>query len=125
MKEYGYVFVLILLLSVLPAAGQKSKADKLFADKQYYAAAQIYEKEADNAKAEILPAIQLNTGICYLNINRPQTALPWLELAAKDENAGGEVWYQYGLALQQTGEYHRAISAFEQCLKLQIGRAHV
>ncbi len=120
-KKRRYIFVVVLALTVFPLAGQKSKADRLFADKQYYAAAQIYEEEVGNAKPGNLLEIQLNIGLCYLNINRPQKALPWLERAAKITNSNGETWYQYGLALQQTGDYRKAIKAFERCLQLQGG----
>jgi len=65
--------------------------------------------------------IRKKTGLCYLNINQPHRALRWLQQVVDYGVADFETWYNYGLALQQTGEYHTALRAFEQCLLIQPG----
>jgi tetratricopeptide (TPR) repeat protein/outer membrane protein OmpA-like peptidoglycan-associated protein len=96
---------------------QKAKADKLYENKQYYAAAQAFEKELADGKGDPIDT-RKKIGVCYLNINRPQTALPWLQQAA-GSNADADVCYHYALALQQTGHYAEAIAQFEQSLRLR------
>ncbi len=115
---FNIVF-LLTGVAVVPGFAQKSKADKLYDNKLYDAAARIYEKEIVKAKDAGRYEMLLKTGLCYLNTNRPQTALSWLEQAANYVGATGDAWYRYGLALQQTGNYLEAVNAFEQCLRLQ------
>lgn len=124
-KHYIFIHILKLVIFLLagivtiPVSAQKSKADKLFDNKQYHAAALIYEKEIETAKESARSEMLTKVGTCYLKINRPQKALHFLQQATSENKADGNFWYQYGLALQQTGEYRSAIQAFEQCLKLQ------
>jgi len=120
----NYRFIIPFLLVFLyttPVSAQKAKADKLFENKQYFAAAQIYEKEAMNAKSSNLREIRKKTGMCYLKINQPQKALYWLQQTIDGGVSDADTWYHYGLALQQTANYHEAIAAFEKCLQMQPG----
>ena len=111
------VFFLMMLIAV-PVYAQKSKTDKLFDGKQYDAAAKAYEKELADGKGNT-NELRKKIGLCYLRMNRMQTALPYLQQAVSSGAADADLWYQYGLALQQTGAYHEAISAFEICLSMQ------
>ena len=118
--------LLALFLLVSPVSAQKIailskvKPDKLFGNKQYYAAAQSFEKELSEGKGNPM-ATRKKIGICYLKINQPQKALPWLQQVTDGGAADADAWYQYGLALQQTANYHDAIAVFEHCLQLQPG----
>ena len=127
---------LLILISVTPIEAQtkfdklfgaflKPKPDKLFETKQYYAAAQAFEKELTDEKGGDPLEIRRKTGICYLNINQPQKALYWLQQVAESGAADAETWHQYGLALQQTANYTEAITAFERCLQMQPGHPMV
>ena len=111
------VFILILMIAV-PVYAQKSKTDKLFDNKQYYAAAKAYEKELATGKGNS-NELRKKIGLCYLRINRPQTALPYLKQIVLSSAADADLWYQYGLALQQTENYQEAIAAFDVCLSMQ------
>lgn len=115
------MILFMLAGAAFPSFGQKSRADRLFNSKQYYAAAQLYEKIAGGEKGGSRVEVQLQAGMCYMRISRPQAALPWFRQIIDGGNADGNVWYQYGLALQQTGDYRGAIGAFEQCIRLWPG----
>ena len=121
----GIIFFLFLLFAGPVSAQfqlffQKPKAGKLFENKQYAAAAKAYEKELADGKGDALE-IRKKIGLCYLKINRPQTALPHFQQVVEGGYADADLWYQYGLALQQTASYHEAIAAFEECLRMQPG----
>jgi tetratricopeptide (TPR) repeat protein/outer membrane protein OmpA-like peptidoglycan-associated protein len=120
MKKY---LIICLLAGITGTVGfaQKAKADKLFTNKQYYAAAQAYEQALNGEKGKERSEILLKTGLCYLNINRPQAALLWLKQLIDEDSFSADVWYQYGLALQLSGNYGEAIRAFEKCLQWQQG----
>jgi len=113
-----YIVFFLMMIFTVPVCAQKSKTDKLFDSKQYDAAAKAYEKELAAGKGNTND-LRKKIGLCYLRTNRPQTALPYLQQTVLSGVADADVWYQYGLALQQTGNYHEAISAFEECLHLQ------
>ena len=129
----GLVLILCVVLFTNPVNAQKpsifqklnifqnAKADKLFENKQYYAAAQAFEKELTDDKGGDPIAIRKKIGLCYLKINQPQKALPWLQQLTISGIADADTWYQYGLALQQTANYREAIPAFEECLAIQPG----
>ena len=128
-KVYVYILFLLLFVFAAPVSAQnfkkitdllKPSADKLYSSKQYYAAAQAFENDLVNGKGDP-QKIRINTGLCYLNINQPEKALFWLQQVAEGGNVDGDVWYAYGLALQQTKKYREAISAFEQCLLMKPG----
>ena len=108
----------------LPVFLQPS-ANKLYNSKQYYAAAQAFEKDLASGKGGDPQELRRKTGLCYLNINQPQKALFWLEQVTEGGNADADTWYQYGLALQQTANYLEAITAFEECLEMQPGHPMV
>jgi tetratricopeptide (TPR) repeat protein/outer membrane protein OmpA-like peptidoglycan-associated protein len=110
---------LLVILFISPVSAQK-KADKLFENRQYYAAAQVFEKELADGKRGNPIEIRKKTGICYLKINQPEKALHWLQQAAAG-NTDADLCYQYGLALQQTANYAGAIETFGQCLRIQPG----
>jgi len=97
------------------------KPNKLFENRQYYAAAQGFEKELSDGKSVNPTEIRKKIGLSYLRINQPQRALPWLQQAIEGGSVDVDTWYHYGLALQQTANYREAIAAFEQCLGLQPG----
>jgi len=109
-----YIILFLMMIIAVPVCAQKSKADKLFDSKQYDAAAKIYEKELTTGKGNT-NELRKRIGLCYLRINRPQMALPFLQQIVLSGAADADIWYQYGLALQQTGNYQKAISAFEMC----------
>jgi len=117
------LFILLFSLFILcsPVSAQKSKADKLFESKQYYAAAQAFEKDIIDGKKGNLMEMMKKTGLCYLKINQPQKSLLWLQIVIDNGATDADTWFQYGLALQQTGKYHEAMAAFEQCLQIQPG----
>jgi len=123
-KAFSFTFTLFLLIyiSISPVSAQlfKPSADKLYNGKQYYAAAQAFEKELTTGKGNP-QEIRRKTGLCYLNINQPQKALFWLQQVVAGGAANADTWYSYGLALQQTANYTEAITAFEQCLLMQPG----
>ena len=117
-----FVLLFTIVLSITPASAQlfsKVKPDKLYESRQYYAAAQAFEKDLAAGKGSNPNEIRKKIGLCYLKINNPQKAVSWLEQVADGGNA--DTWYQYGLALQQTANYHEAITAFERCLEMQPG----
>jgi len=127
---FSILFLFIFLfLFVPPVAAQfpfqfsflQPKPNKLYENKQYYAAAQAFEKELIEGKGGNLMDIRKKIGLCYLKINQPQKALVWLQQVTDGGAADADTWYQYGLALQQTAGYHEAMAAFEQCLKMQEG----
>jgi len=113
----------LFILSTVPVSAQlfNVSADKLYNSKQYYAAAQAFEKDLITGKGGNPQEIRRKTGLCYLNINQPQKALFWLQQVAESGSADADTWYSYGLALQQTANYSEAITAFEQCLLMQPG----
>ena len=117
------IFFLLFILSTVPVSAQlfNVSADKLYNSKQYYAAAQAFEKDLITGKGGNPQEIRRKTGLCYLNINQPQKALFWLQQVAESGSADADTWYSYGLALQQTANYSEAITAFEQCLLMQPG----
>ncbi len=119
---------LLVILFANPVFGQKffqkAKADKLYESKQYYAAAQAFEKELTDGKGGDPTEIRKKIGICYLKINQSQKALHWLQQVA-GSNTDADLCYQYGLALQQTANYTEAIEVFEQCLRLRPGHPTV
>ena len=127
MKESGFCRLFINSVLTIALSGivsiswaQKSKADKLYNNKQFFAATQLYEKElSDIMEDDIRQIYYFNIGSCYLGINKPQAALPWLKLAVERADMNAECWYLYGTALQQTGNYRDAIRAFEKCVALQ------
>jgi len=102
---------------------QPVKPDKLFENKQYAAAAKAYEIELIKGKSNA-NEVRKKIGLCYLKINRPQMALPHLQQLIDFGIDDADLWYQYGLALQQTGSYQEAITAFEECLKLRSGHPY-
>ena len=114
---------LLFILSTAPVSAQmfKPSANKLYNNKQYYAAAQAFEKELTTGKGGNPQEIRRKTGLCYLNINQPQKALFWLQQVTGGGSANADTWYSYGLALQQTANYTEAITAFERCLLMQPG----
>ena len=99
----------------------KPKAEKLYQNRQYYAAAQAFEKELTDGKGVDPMGIRKKIGLSYLKINQSQRAITWLQQVIESGIADADLWYQYGLALQQTANYHEAIAAFEQCLEMQPG----
>jgi len=119
-RQYSIFNILLVILFVSPLSAQKLTPAKLYETKQYYAAAQAFEKELTNEKANPVE-IWKKIGLCYLNINQPQKALHWLQQVINNSNADADTWYQYGLALQQTSAYLKAIAAFEQCLGMKPG----
>ncbi len=120
-KHRRFIIILLASITIIPGFSQVSKADKLFDNKQYYEAVLIYEKEANTTRELYNFDIQLKIGLCYLNINRPQAALPWLEQAVNKNENNANIWYSYGLALQQTGNYLKALNAFKHCIQIQPG----
>ena len=126
MKAVFSFFIVCGILFACPASAQifsflqKVKPDKLYESRQYYAAAQAYENELTHGKSNPLE-LRKKIGLCYMKINRPQTALPYLQQIIDLGGADVNIWYQYGLALQQTANYRDAISAFEECLRMQPG----
>jgi len=99
----------------------RSRADRLFESRQYYAAIQAYKRDLENSRRINPVEIWGRIGLCYLHINRPYEAIPWLRQVTAEGSASAEDWYNYGLALQQTGNCEMAIIAFEQCLLLRPG----
>ena len=124
---FRYFFFAWLVLFTQPVSAQlfsffkKVKPEKLYENKQYYAAAQAFEIELANVKESNTSEILKKIGICYLKINQPQKALPYLQQLADEDITHSDTWYQYGLALQQTANYREAMAAFEQCLRIQPG----
>ena len=118
--RYAILFLLVLICAA-PVSGQRSKADKLYQSKQYFAAAQAFEQELTSGKSGNAQDVRWKTGLCYMKINQPHKALYWLQQVADGGINDGDMWYQYGLALQQTANYTEAITAFGQCLELQPG----
>ena len=114
-----FVYVALLTDPVSAQIFSKVKPDKLYESRQYYAAAQAFEKELAEGKGSNPSEIRKKIGLCYLKINHPQKALFWLQQVADGGNA--DTWYQYGLALQQTANYQEAITAFERCLEMHPG----
>ena len=121
---FNFRFSILFLFTIFfaaPISAQKSKPDKLFENKQYYAAAQAFEKEVADGKTSNLMKIFEKIGICYLKINQPQKAVHWLQSIIDNGSADADTWFLYGLALQQTADYHKAKNAFKQCLQIQTG----
>jgi len=135
--QYSIFSILLIILFSLPVSAlnasqkpivnrvsiffEKRKTKKLYETKQYYAAAQALEKELAGEKVGNPVEIWKKIGLCYLNINQPQKALNWLQMVVNSGNADADIWYRYGLALQQTAAYHEAAAAFEQCLIMKPG----
>jgi outer membrane protein OmpA-like peptidoglycan-associated protein len=130
-KGWGAFLLLIFILSIHPVSAQKFslspkvKADKLYETKQYYAAIQGFEKELSEGKGDQPATVWKKIGLCYLKINQPQKAIYWLQQVTATGSADADAWYQYGLALQQIADYHKAMAAFEQCLQMQPGHPTV
>jgi len=118
-----FINFLLGFISAAPVSAQlfKPKPDKLFQNRQYYAAAQAFEKELADGKTGQSTEIRKKIGFCYLRINQPKKALPWLQQVVESGSADAALWFQYGQALQQTASYHEAIAAFEQCLEMEPG----
>ena len=129
LRDYLFLSILLLflVLPVSPVSAQfripflNPKADKLYQNKQYYAAALAFEKELTDEKGDHPMEIRKKIGLSYMQINQPQKALPWLQQVIDGGSADAELWYQYGLVLQQTASYPDAMKAFEQCLEMQPG----
>ena len=119
------IIFFLFIISATPVSAQlpflKPKADKLYQNKQYYAAAQAFEKELTDGKGIDPMQIRKKIGLSYLRINQSQKALTWLQQVIESGSADADLWYQYGLALQQTANYPEAMAAFEQCLQMQPG----
>jgi len=118
------ILLLLLILYATPVSAQiflKPKADKLYQNKQHYAAALAFEKELADGKGADLMEIRKKIGLSWLKIDQSQKALTWLQQVIESGVADADLWYQYGLSLQQTAKYHEAIAAFEQCLQMQPG----
>jgi len=120
--QYSIFNILLVILFTTPVFAQKKTTpSKLYETKQYYAAAQAFEKELANEKGGNPVEIWKKIGLSYLNISQPKKALYWLQQVTNSGNADANIWYQYGLALQQTAAYLEAIAAFEQCLEMKPG----
>ena len=119
------IILLLFFLPTIPVSAQffflKPKADKLYQTRQYYAAAQAFEKELTGGKGSDPMEIRKKIGLSYLKINQSQKALSWLQQVVEGSSADADLWYQYGLALQQTANYQEAMTAFERCLQMQPG----
>lgn len=126
---FKYFFFAWLVLFAHPVSAQlfsffqKNKTEKLYENRQYYAAAQAFEKVLANAKGGNTSEILKKIGICYLKINQPQRALPYFQQLADEGISDADTWYQFGLTLQQTANYPEAITAFDNCLQMQPGHA--
>ena len=119
------ILIWLLILYITPVSAQlsflKPKADKLYQNKQYYAAIQAFEKELTDEKGTNPMEIRKKIGIAYLKINQSQKALTWLQQVTESGSADVDLWYQYGLALQQTANYQEAIDVFEKCIQMHPG----
>ena len=119
------ILLLFFILLAAPVSAQfslfKPGANKLYKNKQYYAAAQAFEKELSDGRGSDPMEIRKKIGLSYLYINQSQRAVTWLQQVIEGSFADADLWYQYGLALQQTANYPEALAAFERCLLMQPG----
>lgn len=99
-----------------PAATADVQAELLRADKQfdlyaYNIARTSYEKvlQKDPNNARALARI----ADCYVQLNRPEDALPWYERATAAPAVDPEVMLRFGKALMTTGDYVRAKTWFK------------
>ena len=118
--QFSIFSILLLICFDAPLSAQKSNAGKLYETKQYYAAAQAFENDLVHDKGDPIETWK-KIGLCYLNINQPLKALYCLQQVVNSGEADANIWYRYGLALQQISAYHEAIVAFGQCLGIQPG----
>ncbi len=110
-----YILIIITALCTHVNA-QTKRADSLFANWDYYKAAQLYEKEATkHGKTDVY----FKLGECYRKMNMYKE-----ELAAFDKvNAAGtynkpEFYLDYGQALKNNGKYQEAKAAFDRYAQL-------
>jgi predicted Zn-dependent protease len=66
---------------------------------------------------------QYNLGASYLGLGDPESALAYLDLAAKQQPKSVEVWLALARAREQAHLRVTAVMAYEQVLKLEPGNA--
>lgn len=118
-RAAGLVVALCCAAAWLPAQNapiniqeELLRADKQFDLYAYNLARTTYEKvlQSDPNNAHALARV----GDCYVQLNRPETALPWYERAESASSPAPEIWLRHGKALMSTGNYTAAKQQFVQ-----------
>lgn len=105
--------LLLLVHAKAPAQSRaQERADRLYAEKSYPDAAEVYAKivkEEPRNKAAVRRLAD-----CYRLLNDSRNALRWYARAVKFKGVDPEVWYEYGQVLMVNRRYPQALPWFEK-----------
>jgi outer membrane protein OmpA-like peptidoglycan-associated protein/tetratricopeptide (TPR) repeat protein len=125
------IIIILAMLGLSPAWAQMTpkqiKKQVKLAEKQLeagnvYDAADLYEEVVDQSTDEAEVALKLGDALFYSRDYK--AAVPYYERAARLVSVSHpDAIYKHGLALKMTGEYAKAIKAFEEFRSLKSSRA--
>lgn len=111
-----WIWSLLLFLPVGQVFAQsslKNKADKLFCEWAYKAAAAEYETLiATYDSVRIDPDVYYKIASCYMAMDQPEAAVPWYAESIKHEKNSPTDYYDYARALQNIERYVDASAWF-------------
>jgi len=94
------------------ATTMNNLANLLATERRYDEALALYKEALKRDPGYKLASY--NLGDTLMSLNRPEDALPYLEAATRSDPDFGEAWALFGRALQLTGRFKEAISAFDR-----------
>lgn len=110
-------FYLLFLLGIaLPVFPQKSKADKLYANAEYYRAITAYKKSIQSNDVPTRRESLVRLGNCYRILNEYAKAADSYQAAIALGGVPSETYYDYGMVLKSLQRYAEALAS----LKLYI-----
>ncbi|MBT8218641.1 MAG: hypothetical protein KJP00_02370 [Bacteroidia bacterium] len=114
---------LFLLIGSIPNDNHPETAEQLSAQGKYVEAARAYEKAwIENSQASTLI---IKAGDNYMKARMYETAISSYRLAHGHTDESDFLNYKLGLALKQSGQYNKAISAFNASLQEETGKAYI
>ncbi len=110
-----YAAASVVVLLVVFTSMMRNKA---YSDEQLYASYyQPYKSGKNISRSAVTSSNALNSALLELDRGNYPGALKWLESAAVTEKNGYSVNFFSGIAFQELGEYHKAISSFSEVVR--------